>query len=393
MRATVIVIDSFGIGELPDAGKYGDTGANTALHISESVEGAKWPVLKKLGFGNASMLLGNKLNGCGPVETPLGSYGVMKEKSPGKDTTTGHWELAGLELTKAFTTLSPEYPSFPEKLLEDLKRESGRGVIGNKAASGTAIIDELGAEHMETGKLIVYTSGDSVLQIAAHEDIVPLDELYAICAKARILCDPYTLGRVIARPFVGTPGNFTRTKGRKDYSIKYEGMSLFDYLKDNGVNTVGVGKIGDIFGERGINDSYHDKGNTACIKRTEELLSQPSKGNEFIFVNYVDTDMNFGHRRDPEGYCKAVEEVDEHIGRLIDILGEDDLLIITADHGCDPTYKGTDHTREHVPLLAYQKGAASVNLGIRDQFSDVAASVSGFLGVPGFSKGVSFLGK
>ncbi len=393
MRATIIVIDSFGIGELPDAGKYGDTGANTALHISESVEGAKWPVLKKLGFGNASMLLGNKLNGCEPVKTPLGSYGVMKEKSPGKDTTTGHWELAGLELTKAFTTLPPEYPSFPEKLLEDLKRESGRGVIGNKAASGTAIIEELGSEHMETGKLIVYTSGDSVLQIAAHEEIVPLDELYEICAKARVLCDPYTLGRVIARPFVGSPGNFTRTKGRKDYSIKYEGMSLFDYLKDNGVNTVGVGKIGDIFGERGINDSYHDKGNIACIKRTEALLSQPSKGNEFIFVNYVDTDMNFGHRRDPEGYCKAVEEVDEHIGRLIDILGEDDLLIITADHGCDPTYKGTDHTREHVPLLAYQKGSASVNLGIRDQFSDVAASVSDFLGVPGFPKGVSFLGK
>jgi len=391
VRATVIVIDSFGIGELPDAGKYGDTGSNTALHISQSVAGDKWPVLKKMGFGNASMLLGNKLNGCEPVESPIASYGIMKEKSPGKDTTTGHWELAGLELTEAFTVLPPEYPSFPEKLLEDLVRESGRGVIGNKAASGTAIIDELGTEHMETGKLIVYTSGDSVLQIAAHEDIVPLDELYDICAKARVLCDPYTLGRVIARPFIGTPGNFTRTKGRKDYSIKYEGMSLFDYLKKNNVNTVGVGKIGDIFGERGINDSYHDKGNTACIKRTEELLSQPAKGNEFIFVNYVDTDMNYGHRRDPEGYCKAVEEVDEHIGRLIDILGEDELLIITADHGCDPTFRGTDHTREHVPLLVYRKGSKSVNFGIRCQFSDVAISIADFLGVPGFPKGVSFL--
>ncbi len=392
MRATIIVIDSFGIGELPDADKYGDTGSNTALHISESVKGSKWPVLKKLGLGNASELLGNKLNGCESVESPVASYGVMKEKSPGKDTTTGHWELAGLELTEAFTVLPPEYPSFPEKLLEDLMRESGRGVIGNKAASGTAIIDELGAEHMETGKLIVYTSGDSVLQIAAHEDIVPLDELYDICAKARILCDPYTLGRVIARPFVGKPGNFTRTKGRKDYSIKYDGESLFDYLKKNGVNTVGVGKIGDIFVERGINDSYHDKGNPSCIKRTEELLSRPSKGNEFIFVNYVDTDMNFGHRRDPVGYCKAVEEVDEHLGRLLDIiLGEDDLLIVTADHGCDPTYKGTDHTREHIPLLVYRKGANPVNLGIRDQFSDVAASITEFLGVPGFPKGVSFL--
>ena len=315
----------------------------------------------------------------------------MKEKSPGKDTTTGHWELAGLELTEAFTVLPSEYPSFPEKLLEDLMRESGRGVLGNKAASGTAIIDELGVEHMETGKLIVYTSGDSVLQIAAHEDIVPLDELYNICAKARILCDPYTLGRVIARPFVGKPGDFTRTKGRKDYSIKYNGESLFDYLKKNGVNTVGVGKIGDIFVERGINDSYHDKGNPACIKRTEELLAGPAKGNEFIFVNYVDTDMNFGHRRDPIGYCKAVEEVDEHLDRLLDILGEDDLLIVTADHGCDPTFRGTDHTREHIPLLVYRKGTKPVDLGIRDQFSDVAASISDFLGVPGFPKGVTFL--
>ncbi len=391
MRATVIVIDSFGIGELPDAAKYGDEGSNTALHISESVPGAKWPVLKKLGFGNASGLLGNSLNGCEAVADPIGSYGVMNEKSPGKDTTTGHWELAGLELTKAFTTLPPEYPSFPEKLLEELIKESGRGVIGNKAASGTAIIEELGKEHMDTGKLIVYTSGDSVLQIAAHEDIVPLDELYEICAKARVMCDPYTLGRVIARPFIGKPGSFTRTKGRKDYSIEYKGLSLFDYLKDKGINTVGVGKIGDIFVERGINDSWHDKGNTACIKRTEELLSKKTEGNEFIFVNYVDTDMNYGHRRDPAGYCRAVEEIDQHIGRLLEILDEDELLIITADHGCDPTFKGTDHTREHVPLLVYRKGQAGENLGIRGQFSDVAASVAEFLNVPGFPRGVSFL--
>ena len=391
MRATIIVIDSFGIGELPDAEKYGDTGSNTALHISESVEGDKWSVLKKLGLGNASMLLGNKLNGCESIESPVGSYGVMKEKSPGKDTTTGHWELAGLELTEAFTTFPPDYPSFPEKLLNDFTGETGRGVLGNKAASGTAIIEELGQEHMQSGKVIVYTSGDSVFQIAAHEDIVPLEELYDMCAKARVLCDPYTVGRIIARPFVGDPGNFTRTKNRKDFSIQYDGMSLFDFLKKNGVNTVGVGKIGDIFVERGINDSWHDKGNTACISRTEELLSKPAKGNEFIFVNYVDTDMHFGHRRDPVGYCKAVEEVDEHLGRLLEILGEDDLLIVTADHGCDPTFKGTDHTREHVPLLVYRKGSESVNLGIRDQFSDVAATITEFLGVPGFPKGVSFL--
>lgn len=393
MRATIIVIDSFGIGELPDAEKYRDTGSNTALHISEAVKGGKWPVLKKLGLGNASMLLGNKLNGCESVKNPVGSYGVMKEKSPGKDTTTGHWELAGLELTEAFTTFPPDYPSFPEKLLNDFIRETGRGVLGNKAASGTAIIDELGKEHMETGKVIVYTSGDSVFQIAAHEDIVPLEELYDMCAKARALCDPYTIGRIIARPFVGETGNFTRTKNRKDFSIQYDGESLFDFLRKNGVNTVGVGKIGDIFVERGINDSYHDKGNSACIKRTEDLLSKPADGNEFIFVNYVDTDMHFGHRRDPAGYCKAVEEVDEHLGRLLEILGEDDLLIITADHGCDPTFRGTDHTREYVPLLVYRKGTDPVSLGIRDQFSDVAAAITEFLEVPGFPKGISFLGK
>lgn len=391
MRATIIVIDSFGIGELPDAEKYGDTGSNTALHISEAVKGDKWPVLKKLGLGNASMLLGNKLNGCESIKNPVGSYGVMKEKSPGKDTTTGHWELAGLEFTEAFTTFPPDYPSFPEKLLKDFIKETGRDVLGNKAASGTAIIDELGKEHMETGKVIVYTSGDSVFQIAAHENIVPLEELYDMCAKARTLCDPYTVGRIIARPFIGEPGNFTRTKNRKDFSIQYDGESLFDFLRKNGVNTVGVGKIGDIFVERGINDSYHDKGNTACIKRTEELLSKPADGNEFIFVNYVDTDMHFGHRRDPAGYCKAVEEVDEHLGRLLEILGKDELLIITADHGCDPTFRGTDHTREHVPLLVYRKGSEPVSLGIRDQFSDVAATITEFLGVPGFPKGVSFL--
>ena len=246
---------------------------------------------------------------------------------------------------------------------------------------------------METGKVIVYTSGDSVFQIAAHEEIVSLEELYDMCTKARALCDPYTVGRIIARPFIGGPGNFTRTKGRKDYSIKYDGESLFDFLRKNSVNTVGVGKIGDIFVERGINDSWHDKGNTACIRRTEELLGKPADRNEFIFVNYVDTDMHFGHRRDPEGYCKAVEEIDEHLGRLLEILGEDELLIVTADHGCDPTFRGTDHTREHVPLLVYRKGAEPVSLGIRNQFSDVAAAVADFLGVSGFPKGVSFLEK
>ena len=391
MRAIIIVIDSFGIGALEDAENYGDEGSNTTLHICETVNGVKWPNLTKLGLGNASLLLGNELPGCEATNNPLASFGVMNEKSPGKDTTTGHWELAGLELESAFTTFPPEFPSFPKKLLDDFTHVTGKEIIGNIAASGTAIIEELGKEHLDTGKLIVYTSGDSVFQVAAHEDIVPLKELYEICSKARILCDKYYVGRVIARPFVGSPDNFTRTKGRHDYSINYTGETIFDHLQKNNVNTVGVGKIGDIFLEKGINDSYPDKGNDTCMKRTEDLLNKPAEKDEFIFVNYVDTDMLYGHRRNPQGYCDEVEKIDKHLDRLINILREDELLIITADHGCDPTFKGTDHTREYVPLLCYQKGSEIVNFGIRNQFSDVAASIAKFLKVPAYPRGISFL--
>jgi len=391
MRVVIIVIDSFGIGALPDAGKYGDEGANTVLHICETIKGEKWSVLKKMGLGNASLILGNDLPGCGAVKYPLASFGVMNEKSPGKDTTTGHWELAGLELDTAFTTFPPKFPSFPKKLLADFTRETGKEIIGNKAASGTAIIEELGKEHLETGKLIVYTSGDSVFQVAAHEDIVPLQELYKICEKARNLCDQYSVGRVIARPFIGEPGSFTRTTGRHDYSINYQGETIFDHLQKNDINTVGVGKIGDIFLERGINDSYNDKGNEACMKRIEDLLSTPAEEDEFIFANYVDTDMLYGHRRNPQGYSAEVEKIDKHLGKLIELLREDELLIITADHGCDPTFKGTDHTREYAPLLCYQKGSEVITLGIRNQFSDVAASIAKFLKVPAYPRGISFL--
>ncbi len=391
MRAIVLVIDSFGIGYMPDAEKYGDSGANTALHICETVGGAKWHTLQKMGFGNASMLLGNELPGCGAVKTPSASFGIMKEKSPGKDTTTGHWEIAGLELTKPFTVFPPEYPSFPEKLVRDFTEKTGRGILGNKAASGTVIIEDLGAEHIKTGKPIVYTSGDSVFQIAAHEDVIPVAELYTMCQTARDLCDEYQVGRVIARPFIGEPGNFTRTGGRKDFSIAYRGESLFDFLQHRGVHTVGVGKIGDIFSEKGIDDSYHDKGNPACMARTETLLREKAAGREFIFINYVDTDMNYGHRRDPKGYHDAVQAVDEHLARVIGFLEKDDLLIVTADHGCDPTFKGTDHTREYVPLLVYRKGAPGKSLGIRNQFSDIAASTAAFFACDPFPAGVSFL--
>ncbi len=391
MRATVLVIDSFGIGELPDADKYGDSGSNTALHISQNVSGgANWPNLQKLGLGNASMLLGNELTGCPAVESPAASFGVMKEASPGKDTTTGHWELAGILLDTAFPVFPAEYPSFPAELAAEFERETGRKIIGNKAASGTAIIEELGEEHMKTGALICYTSADSVFQIAAHEEIVPVEELYRICDIARRLCDPYMVGRVIARPFIGEPGSFTRTSRRHDYSIDLPEESVMDHLRNNDVRTVAVGKIGDIFNQRGIDKSWPDKGNPACIDRTIALLSEKQNGNEFIFVNLVDTDMVYGHRRDVQGYHDAVMAIDDKLPEIIELMDDGDLLAITADHGCDPTYKGTDHTREHVPLLYFIKGKTGSDLGVRDSFTDLAQNIAAFFGIPPFKRGKIF---
>ena len=395
MRAVILVIDSFGIGEMPDAGLYGDKGANTALHICQGISGPKWDSLKSLGLGNASELLGNKLPGCEAVEKPLGAWGVMKEKSPGKDTTTGHWEIAGLVLSEPFHTFPPEYPSFPEDFVAEFNSRTGRGLIGNKAASGTAIIEELGAEHQKTGDLICYTSADSVFQIAAHEETVPLEKLYEYCEIARELCNPMMVGRVIARPFIGEPGNYTRTSSRRDFSIPLPRPSLLDHLHQRGVITTAVGKIGDIFNESGIVNSYHDKGNPACLERTLEILKDPEKGDEFIFVNLVDTDMMYGHRRDIDGYYKSVDATSRTIPALKEAMSDGDLLIITADHGCDPSYKGTDHTREHVPLLVYKKGGPEPgdNLGIRDSFADVAATLADFFGVEPYPEGSSFIKK
>jgi len=398
MRSVILVIDSFGIGALPDAGQYGDEGSNTALHIAQALPGEKWTALGDLGLGNASELLGNPLPGCDARKNPLGCFGVMAGKSPGKDTTTGHWELAGLELPKAFHTFPPEYPSFPEEILGAFSKETGRGVLGNKAASGTAIIEELGEEHLKTGDLICYTSADSVFQIAAHEDVVPLEKLYRYCEIARKLCNPYMIGRVIARPFIGTPGDFTRTKGRRDFSLPLPEIGILEHLQKHGVVTHGVGKIGDIFNEEGITHSHHDKGNPACLDRTEELLSQPSQGKkEFLFVNLVDTDMIYGHRRDIAGYGEAVEEVSRRLPALMEKLEPGDLLIITADHGCDPSFKGTDHTREYVPLLVFHKEktppGGGESLGIREAFSDVAATLAEYFGAPPYPRGRSFLEK
>jgi phosphopentomutase len=391
-KATIIVIDSFGIGELPDAELFGDKGSNTALHICEAVEGPKWPVLKELGLGNSSMLLGNELPGCEAVSEPAASFGVMKEVSPGKDTTTGHWELAGLQLEKSFTIFPGKYPSFPEKLVSDFIEQTGcKGVLGNKAASGTAIIEELGEEHLKTGYPIIYTSGDSVFQICAHNDLYPIDKLYEMCEIARKLCDDYYVGRVIARPFDGKPGGFFRTKDRHDYSIALPGDTILDHLQNNGVETVAIGKIGSIFDEQGIDLSYHDAGNTACMEKTDIVLSEKSDKDRFIFVNLVDTDMLYGHRRNPVGYCDEVGRVDSRLNGFLEKMNEGDLMIITADHGCDPAFKGTDHTREHIPLLMYRKGVKAVDLGIRESFADVAQTLAEYFDVPSVKNGISLL--
>ncbi|MDX9799814.1 MAG: phosphopentomutase, partial [Spirochaetia bacterium] len=300
MDAVLIVIDSFGIGALPDAPLYGDEGANTALHICESIPGPKWPFLRQLGLGNASEILGNTLPGCPAVASPIGGYCVMAEKSPGKDTTTGHWEIAGIILDKPFTTFPPDYPSFPKKLTEAFVREAAPGYLGNYAASGTEIIKKLGEKHIETGFPIIYTSSDSVLQIAAHEDIIPVEKLYEMCRKARKICDCFQVGRVIARPFTGSAKEgFTRSEGRHDFSIKLPEKTVLDHLQEKGVKTIGVGKIGDIFNRQGLSESFAVKGNEACLEKTFSLLSETSErdnlaGNRgkdrFIFVNLVDTD-------------------------------------------------------------------------------------------------------
>lgn len=391
MRAFLLVIDSFGIGALPDAADYGDTGSNTAVHIGQAVGGVRWPLLTRLGLGNAARLLGEDLSGATVQDSPLGDYAVMREVSPGKDTTTGHWELAGFQLAQPFPVFPSAFPSFPPELLARLTAVSGFEFLGNKAASGTEIIEELGAEHLRTGKPIAYTSGDSVFQIAAHEDVLSQEQLYRLCEQARTVCDDWTVGRVIARPFRGQPGSFERTSGRHDYSYRLPGPSILDHLRDSGVETVAVGKIADIFNHQGVDLDYPDKGNPACLSRTLQLASEANDKPRFVFVNLVDTDMVYGHRRDPHGYHDSVAETDRALERLLPLLGPDDVLMITADHGCDPTFKGSDHTREHVPLLVYRPGRSGKSLGIRESFADVAQSLASHFGAPPYPRGTNFL--
>ena len=396
MRVVLLVIDSFGIGSLPDAHLYGDEGANTAAGIGEALGGVRWPSLQAMGLGNAAVLTGREIPGCPPLAETRARFGAMRERSPGKDTTTGHWEIAGIILEKAFPVFPPEFPAFPDALIRDFVDSTGvPGVLGNKAASGTLIIEELGAEHLSTGKPICYTSADSVFQIAAHKDICPVPELYRLCEAARGICDAYSVGRVIARPFEGSPGAFARTRERHDWSMDLPGESLLDHLRRGGVQTVAVGKIGSIFNEQGIDISHHDAGNPACMARTLAAARERPEGDRFIFVNLVDTDMIYGHRRDPRGYHDAVAAIDAFLPELEGRLDSGDVLAITGDHGCDPTFRGTDHTREHVPVLLRRVGEAlsgsqGNSLGIRESFADLSASIQTVFGMMNAGAGEPF---
>ena len=381
-RVAIIVLDGLGAGWQEDAAKYGDKGADTFGHVFEA-EHPDIPNLQELGLLAATGYQS-------PDEEPIGCYGLMNEAAAGKDTTTGHWELAGLTLKKPF----PTYPNgFPKELIDAFERETGFQVIGNKPASGTAIIEELGPEHMRTGKLIVYTSADSVFQIAAHESIIPPTELWHICRIARrLLTGEHAVGRVIARPFEGTPGNFVRTGNRKDFSLDPSGDTMLDILNREGFDTYGVGKIEDIFNHRGLSRSVHSVGNEACVDTTIEFLKKPNwKG--LLFANLVDTDMLYGHRNDVKGFAGALEAFDRRLPEILRYLGDDGMLIITADHGCDPAYPTTDHTRERVPVLVYGLGLqVGVNLGVRSTFADVAATALEALGARGRLDGTSFYG-
>lgn len=391
MKVVLIVLDSVGIGAAPDAVKYGDEGSATLPHMAEAVGGLKLPTLGKMGLGDIPALFpgGRNIPGVAPVAKPMAGFGAMQEASEGKDTVTGHWEIGGLEIIPGFHLFPPGPPSFPPELVQAFEQRTGRKIIGDKAASGTAIIEELGPQHMKEGCLIAYTSADSVFQIAAHEEVIPLGELYWACEVARELCDKYKVGRVIARPFVGQPGAFTRTENRRDYAFKPTEPTILERLVSAGVPVYAVGKIEDIFAHRGITESNHT-GNT---RDSAALVSRwtREKKNGLIISNFIDFDMLYGHRRDAAGYAQALEETDRWLETYLPLLTRDDLLILTADHGNDPTFKGTDHTREFVPLLAYQPGRAGQSLGVRKGFYDIAQSIAAFFRLPPLPRGKSFL--
>ena len=383
-RVFCVVMDSVGCGTAPLSYEYDDDGANTIAHIAEHCNGIKLPNMEKLGYGNLTDILGvKKIN-------EYGYYGKMDEASKGKDTLTGHWEFMGVLTSKPFKTFTDT--GFPKELIDELEEKTGHKVIGNVAASGTEIIKQLGEEHIKTGAMIVYTSSDSVLQIAWHEKYFGLEELYRCCKIAREICmrDEYMLGRIIARPFVGeTAETFTRTTNRHDYALSPTDVTTLDYLKEAGYDVISVGKISDIFNTRGITEGNKIKSNHNGMEITTEIAKRDFKG--LCFVNLVDFDALFGHRRNPEGYKAALEEFDTDLAVLMKELKDDDLLIITADHGNDPTWKGTDHTREYVPLLVYSKSIGKGNLGTRKTFADIGATISDNFGVKLPNLGTSFL--
>lgn len=370
-RVFTIVIDSLGAGEMPDAAKYGDAGTDTIGHISESVDSFVIPNLQKLGIANL-----HKLKQVEAVEAPLSHYGKLREASTGKDTMTGHWEMMGLHITKPFKTFTDT--GFPPELIAELEKRTGHKVIGNKAASGTAILDELAEEEIATGNMIVYTSADSVLQICGNEETFGLDELYRCCEIAREITmkDEWKVGRIIARPYVGKKkGEFKRTSNRHDYALKPYGRTALNALKDNGYDVISVGKIADIFDGEGITESNKSKSSVHGMEQTIEIAQRDFTG--LCFVNLVDFDALWGHRRNPQGYAEELEKFDVKLGELLPLLHDDDLLIITADHGNDPTHTGTDHTREKVPFLAYSPSMKQPgDLSEADTFAIIGATIA-----------------
>jgi phosphopentomutase len=381
-RAIVIVLDSLGIGELPDAAAFGDKGSNTLGNIARKVT-LNIPHLLSLGLGNI-----RSLPGVPPSDNPIASYGMMAEKSAGKDTTTGHWELMGLVQDYPF----PTYPhGFPPEIMEKFKKEIGRGTLGNVPASGTEIIEELGAEHIKTGYPIIYTSADSVFQIAAHEEVIPPEQLYYFCRVARrILTGKNKVARVIARPFIGKPGSFVRTARRKDFSLSPPEETLLDKLKKKNLDVIGVGKIGDIFALKGLTRSLPTKSNVQSVQLTIQVMKEPIAG--LIFTNLVDFDMLYGHRNNPSGYAGALAEFDSFLPEIDKVRKQNDIVVLTADHGCDPTTTSTDHSREYVPLLIWgNQVKRGYEIGIRSSFADLGQSLAEAFQCEKLDNGTSFL--
>ncbi|SJZ90381.1 phosphopentomutase [Anaerorhabdus furcosa] len=385
-RIFLVVMDSVGAGALPDAAKYNDEGADTIGHTADAVGGLKMPVMQKLGLGNL-----HHIKGIDPVDAPLGYYTKLLEKSVGKDTMTGHWEMMGLYIDTPFQTFTET--GFPDELIKELEEKTGHKIIGNKSASGTEILDELGERHMQTGEMIVYTSADSVLQIAAHEETFGLEELYRCCEIAReITMKPeWKVGRIIARPFIGDKaGNFQRTPNRHDLALKPFANTVLNSLKDCNFDVISVGKINDIFVGEGITESHKSQSSIHGMEQTIEIAGKPFNG--LCFVNLVDFDAKWGHRRNPQGYAKELEDFDVLLGKLIETMNEDDLVICTADHGNDPTHHGTDHTREMIPVVAYAKNMNGSGLIRQGQtFADIGATVADNFKVELPENGESFL--